>query len=199
MFPSTQEEHRGRSDSFDPSTSEVKSKALKQHPPLFHLPLKPKASHTSNNSESSTIGVSTPSLHLRRSPPLAVLRSAESPTLPLSEFSQDYSEKHLSVINPVTGHLSFPASPRMSAGSGSTDQSSSTRSSSARSSLPVSLGLNARQSRATLKLESDKDCDIANPNSYRDTRSMEIIEAQEDGLVPIANPQFASLIQSRAF
>lgn len=188
MLLYAQEENRARSDSLIPLTSEVKSKDLEKHPPLYHLPFKTKALYTPKNSKSSTIEVSTPSLDLRRSPPLAVLHSTQS----LSKFVQDYPEKNLSVINPVTGNISFLESARMSAGSGSTN-----RSSSARPSLPVSLNLNTRQSKATLELEPDQHCDITTPNKYRDTRLIEIIEAQKDGLVSIANPRFGSLMTSK--
>ncbi|KAF2795407.1 hypothetical protein K505DRAFT_336094 [Melanomma pulvis-pyrius CBS 109.77] len=177
----------------DSSINEMKGKTSK-HPSLEPLPLRNKASHSSSKSESSTVGPSNPSLHLRRSRLLAVLHSAQSPTSPLSlsEFLQDYGERNLSVVDPVTGRLSFPASARMSTGSGSRNRPSSTR-----SSLPASLTLSARQSKATLNSHSDKDRDSASANRYRDTRLMEIAETQTDGLVSMANLRFGALMTSK--
>jgi hypothetical protein len=185
----------------DSLTSEVNSKIPKQHPSLEPLPLRT-ASFKSNKSGSSTSGPLNPSLHLRRSRLLAVLHSAQSPTSPLSfsEFLQDYGERNLSVIDPVTGRLSFPVSARMSTGSGSGPRN---RPGSTRSSLPASLSLSARQSKATLKSTSDKDRDSARlstsagANRYRDTRLMEIAETQTDGLVSMANLRFGALMTSK--
>jgi hypothetical protein len=185
----------------DSLTSEVKGKNLKQRPSLEPLPLRT-VPFNSDKSESSTPGPVNPSLHLRRSRLLAVLHSAQSPTSPLSfsEFLQDYGERSLSVVDPITGRLSIPASARMSTGSGSGPRN---RPSSTRSSLPASLSLSARQSKATLKSTSDKDRDSvrvsasASANRYRDTRLMEIAETQTDGLVSMANLRFGALMTSK--
>ncbi|KAF2709569.1 hypothetical protein K504DRAFT_277387 [Pleomassaria siparia CBS 279.74] len=176
----------------DSSTSESKGWAMGQHPSLEPMPLKTK--HACTKSASSITGPSVPSLHLRRSRLLAVLHSAQSPTSPLSlsEYIQDYGEKSLSVVDPVTGRLSFSASARMSTGSASRN-----RPSSIRSSLPASLTLSARQSKATLNSSSDRDRDSATANRYRDTRLMEIAEAQTDGLVSMANLRFGALMTSK--
>ncbi|KAF2192612.1 hypothetical protein K469DRAFT_553971 [Zopfia rhizophila CBS 207.26] len=171
-----------------------KGEALKHHPSLEPLPLKTKASHASSQSGGSAMGASNPSLHLRRSRLLAVLHSAQSPTSPLSlsEFLQGYGERNLSVVDPVTGRLSFPSTTRMSSGSGPQNRPGSTR-----SSLPASLTLSARQSRATLASSSDKDRESGTANRYRDTRLMEIAETQADGLVSMANLRFGALMTSK--
>jgi hypothetical protein len=98
----------------------VRSPAVRsQHPSLEHLPLRPKAMRQSSQSDCSGNDVSYPSLHLRRSRLLAVLHSTQSPTssVSFSEFIQGYGERKISVVDPVTGRLSLPASPRLSTGS----------------------------------------------------------------------------------
>jgi len=134
-------------------------------------------------------------MHLRRSRLLAVLHSAHTPTTPLSmsEFFAGYGERNLSVIDPVTGRLSL-SSTRMSSGSGTQNRPSSTR-----SSLPTSLSLSARQSKATLASTSDKDrsSNSSAANRYRDTRLIEMAEAQNDGLVSMANLRFGALMTSK--
>ncbi|KAF2254541.1 hypothetical protein BU26DRAFT_415980 [Trematosphaeria pertusa] len=171
----------------------TKGKAARKHPSLEPLPLKTKSSHASSQSAGSATGASNPSLHLRRSRLLAVLHS-QSPTSPvsLSEFLQEYGEKHINVVDPITGRLSFPSTTRMSSGSGPR-----TRPGSTRSSLPASLTLSARQSKATIASSSDKARDSANSNKYRDTRLMEIAETQADGLVSMANLRFGALMTSK--
>lgn len=173
--------------------SGANAKSPRKHPSLEPLPLKTKASRASSQSAGSANGVPNPSLHLRRSRLLAVLHS-QSPTSPisLSDFLQEYGERNISVVDPVTGRLSFPSSTRMSAGSGPRNRPASTR-----SSLPASLSLSARQSRATLASASDKDRESASANKYRDTRLMEIAETQADGLVSMANLRFGALMTSK--
>ncbi|CAI6336097.1 unnamed protein product [Periconia digitata] len=125
-----------------------------------------------------------PSYHLRRSRLLSVLH-AQSPTSPvsLSEFLQGYGEKTISVVDPVTGRLSFPSA-RMSSGSAPRNN----RASSTRSSLPASLTLSARPSKATLASSSEKD---------RDTKLKELTEADGTGLVSMANLRFGALMTSK--
>jgi hypothetical protein len=174
-------------------TSEHKDKAERRRPSLEPLPLKTKASRVSSQSTGSGVGLSVPSLHLRRSRLLAVLHS-QSPTSPisLSDFLQEYGEKSISVVDPVTGRLSFPSSVRMSTGSGPRN-----RPASARSSLPASLTLSARQSKATLASTSDKDRESTSAKKYRDSKLMEIAETQADGLVSMANLRFGALMTSK--
>lgn len=158
---------------------------------LEPLPLATKDSHSSLRPGSLADEVSNPSLHLRRSRLLAVLHSAQSPTssLSLSEFIQDYGERKISVVDPVTGRLSLPASPRLSTGS--------TTKRSIRSSLPASLTLSERQSRATFASKSDKDRYSTGTNRPRDSRLMEVAETQADGLVSMANLRFGALMTSK--
>lgn len=176
-------------------------KSQRQPPPEpLSLQNEPKRSHTSSNSVGSSTGPATTSLHLRRSRLLAVLHSAQTPTTPMSmsEFLASYGERNLSVIDPVTGRLSLPSPKRTSSGSGP-----ATRPSSTRSSLPASLSMSARQSKATLASTSDKDRDSTNPSiasgssRYRDTRLIEIAEMQNDGLVSMANLRFNALMISK--
>lgn len=173
----------------DVGTGEHKTGTPTRHPSLEPLPLKTKVSRVSTQS-----GASHQSLHLRRSRLLAVLHSAQSPTSPisLSDFLQDYGDRNLSVIDPITGRLSFPSSIRMSTGSAPRNRPSSTR-----SSLPASLTLSARQSKATLASNSDKDRGSASTNRYRDTRLMDLAETQSDGLVSMANLRFGALMTSK--
>lgn len=158
----------------------------KENSSLEPLPLNTKLSQ-------SSIAASNPSFHLRRSRLLAVLHSAQTPTSPLSvsDFFTGYGERNLSVVDPVTGRLSFPSA-RMS-----TESGLQTRPPSTRSSLPVSLSVSARQSKATLASNSDKDRDSAVSNRYRDTRLMEIAETKADGLVSVANLRFSALMTSK--
>lgn len=172
----------------------MKVKNSKRHPSLEPLPLKTKSSRVSTQSGGSGAGASNPSLHLRRSRLLAVLHSAQSPTSPtsLADFLQDYGDRNISVVDPVTGRLSFPSSTRMSVCSSTRNRPGSTR-----SSLPASLSLSARQSKATLASNSDKDRDSASANRYRDTRLMDLAENQSDGLVSMANLRFGALMTSK--
>lgn len=169
-------------------TSEDVTNVRSQHPSLEPMPLKTKAPRVSTQSCSE---VSNPSLHLRRSRLLAVLHSTQSPTssVSFSEFISDYGERKISVIDPVTGRLSLPSSPRLSTGSAAKR--------STRSSLPASLPQSARQSKATIASRSSKDRDSASTNRYRDTRLMEIAESQADGLLSMANLRFGALMTSK--
>ncbi|KAF2022136.1 hypothetical protein BU24DRAFT_38665 [Aaosphaeria arxii CBS 175.79] len=164
------------------------------HPSLEPPPLKIKASNTIDGDTVDRVQ-NPPSLHLRRSRLLAVLHAAQSPTssVSLSEILQDYGDKHISIIDPNTGRLSFPSTTRVSTGS----ISQNNRPSSTRSSLPASLPLSTRQSKATLGSVSDKDRESASANRYRDTRLMELAETQADGLVSMANLRFGALMTSK--
>lgn len=172
-------------------TSQDRATVASQHPSLEPLPLKTKTAQASSQSECSANEVSYPSLHLRRSRLLAVLHSTQSPssTVSFNEFIQDYGEQKISVVDPVTGRLSLPSSPRLSTGSAAKR--------STRSSLPASLPASARQSKATIASRSSKDRDSAAANRYRDSRLMEIAEAQADGLVSMANLRFGALMTSK--
>ncbi|OAG06893.1 uncharacterized protein CC84DRAFT_1241704 [Paraphaeosphaeria sporulosa] len=171
----------------DGGESEEKRSALEP------LPLKLKHSRASSHSAASTTRVSNPSLHLRRSRLLAVLHS-QSPTssISLSEFLQEYGDRNISVVDPISGRLSFPSTAHMSVGSGPRDRVSSNR-----SSLPASLNLSSRQSKATLASKSDRDRNSASSNKYRDTRLMEMAETRADGLSAMANLRFGALMTSK--
>ncbi|KAL5117745.1 hypothetical protein ACEQ8H_004355 [Pleosporales sp. CAS-2024a] len=173
------------------ATSQEPMLVRSQHPSLEPLPLRTKAARAPSQYECSEKEVPYPSLHLRRSRLLAVLHSTQSPTseVSFSEFLQDYGERTISVIDPVTGRLSLPASPCLSTGS--------TAKRSTRSSLPANLPLSARQSKATIASRSSKDRDSAVANKYRDSRLMEIAETQADGLVSMANLRFGALMTSK--
>lgn len=173
-------------------TSQDRVIVRSQHPSLEPLPLKTtKATRESSQSDCSAQEVLYPSLHLRRSRLLAVLHSNQSPTSEVSfnDFLQDYGERKISVVDPVTGRLSLPSSPRLSTGS--------TTKRSTRSSLPANLSLSSRQSKATIASRSSKDRDSAAANRYRDSRLMEIAETQADGLVSMANLRFGALMTSK--
>jgi SAM-dependent methyltransferase len=160
---------------------------------LEPLPLKLKHSRASSHSAASTTRVSNPSLHLRRSRLLAVLHS-QSPTssISLSEFLQEYGDRNISVVDPISGRLSFPSTAHMSTGSGPRNRASSNR-----SSLPASLDLSSRHSKTTLASNSDMDRNSASTNKYRDTRLMEMAETQADGLSSMANLRFGALMTSK--
>ncbi|KAL6703803.1 hypothetical protein ACN47E_009102 [Coniothyrium glycines] len=171
--------------------SEDMNTVRSQHPSLEPLPLKTRAVYASTQSNRPELEVAHSSLHLRRSRLLAVLHSTQSPTssISFSEFIQDYGERKISVIDPVTGRLSLPASPRLSTGS--------TAKRSTRSSLPASLPLSARQSKITIDSGPSKERDSANTHRYRDTRLMDIAESQADGLLSMANLRFGALMTSK--
>jgi len=174
-----------------PVTSRTKEEnnSLRSHPSLEPMPLRPKAPRNLSGSDNDE--VANPSLHLRRSRLLAVLHSTQSPTssISFSEFISDYGERKISVIDPVTGRLSLPSSPQLSAGTATKR--------STRSSLPASLSQSARQSRATIASRSSKDRDSASTTHYRDTRMMDIAESQADGLLSMANLRFGALMTSK--
>ncbi|KAL5411484.1 hypothetical protein PMIN03_004814 [Paraphaeosphaeria minitans] len=160
---------------------------------LEPLPLKLKHSRASSHSAASTTRVSNPSLHLRRSRLLAVLHS-QSPTssISLSEFLQEHGDRNISVVDPISGRLSFPSTAHMSIGSGPRNRLSSNR-----SSLPMALDLSSRRSQVTLASKSDKDRNSASSNKYRDTRLMEMAETRADGLSAVANLRFGALMTSK--
>jgi hypothetical protein len=160
---------------------------------LEPLPLKLKRSRASSHSAASTTRASNPSLHLRRSRLLAVLHS-QSPTssISLSDFLQEYGDRCISVVDPISGRLSFPSTAHMSTGSAPQNRASSNR-----ISLPASQNLSSRQSRATLASNSDRVRNSASTNKYRDTRLMEMAETQADGLSAMANLRFGALMTSK--
>lgn len=166
---------------------------VRKRPSLEPLPLRVKHSKVPSHSAASVSGVSNPSLHLRRSRLLAVLHS-QSPTssVSLSEFLQEYGERNISVVDPLTGRLSFPSTAHMSIGSGPLNRASSNR-----SSLPTSLISSSRQSKATIASTSDKHRSNSSVNRYRDTRLMEMAETQADGLSSMANLRFGALMTSK--
>ncbi len=164
-----------------PRTSTDIGNVRSQHPSLEPLPLRTKAPRKSSQPD---LEVAHSSTHLRRSRLLAVLHSTQSPTssVSFSEFLSDYGERKISVIDPVTGRLSLPASPRLSTGSATKR--------STRSSLPASLPQSARQSRATITSKSSKDRLSASTNRYRDTRLMDVAEREADGLLSHGQSSF---------
>ncbi|KAF1975443.1 hypothetical protein BU23DRAFT_458775 [Bimuria novae-zelandiae CBS 107.79] len=166
---------------------------IQKRPSLEPLPLRPKHSRASSHSAVSATGISNPSLHLRRSRLLAVLYS-QSPTssVSLSDFLQEYGERNISVVDPLTGRLSFPSTAHMSVCSGPLKRAGSNR-----SSLPASLNLSSRPSKATLASTSDKHRSNSSANRYRDTRLMEMAETQADGLSSMANLRFGALMTSK--
>jgi SAM-dependent methyltransferase len=176
---------------FSSRTGQDRGSLRSQHPSLEPLPLMMKAVREPSQAECSANDVSYPSLHLRRSRLLAVLHSTQSPTSSVSfnDFIQDFGEEKISVVDPITGRLSLPASPRLSTGS--------TAKRSTRSSLPTSLPLSARQSKATIASKSSKDRESATANRYRDSRMMELAETQASGLVSMANLRFGALMTSK--
>ncbi|KAG9189514.1 hypothetical protein G6011_06382 [Alternaria panax] len=173
-----------------PSRKNEDKNSLRSHPSLEPMPLRPKAPRNASASDNDD-EVTNPSLHLRRSRLLAVLHSTQSPTssISFSEFISDYSERKISVIDPVTGRLSLPSSPQLSAGTATKR--------STRSSLPASLLQSARQSKVTIASKSSKDRESVATNKYRDTRLMDIAESQSDGLLSMANLRFGALMTSK--
>lgn len=169
-------------------TNEDTPNVRSQHPSLEPQPLKTKAPRKSSSSE---VEVAHPSMHLRRSRLLAVLHSTQSPTseVSFSDLLSELGERKFSVIDPVTGRLSLPSSPRLSTGTATKR--------STRSSLPASLPRSARQSKATIASRSSKDRDSTSTNRYRDTRLMEIAETKADGLLSMANLRFGALMTSK--
>lgn len=173
--------------------SKVGVESLPKRSSLEPSPLNPRHIKSFTNSEVSTPGTSNPSLHLRRSRLLAVLHS-QSPTssISLSEFLQEYGERNISVVDPLTGRLSFPSTAHMSIDLGPLKRTGSNR-----SSLPTSLNLSPRQSKATIISTSDKHRSGSSANRYRDTRLIEMAETQADGLSFMANLRFGALMTSK--
>ncbi|KAF2440781.1 hypothetical protein P171DRAFT_395505 [Karstenula rhodostoma CBS 690.94] len=171
----------------------VGGKPGKKRSSLEPLPLKLKHSRASSHSAASTTRASNHSLHLRRSRLLAVLHS-QSPTssISLSEFLQEHGDRNINVVDPISGRLSFPSTAHMSIGSGPRNRVSSNR-----SSLPASLNVSSRQSKATLASNSERDRNSASANKYRDTRLMEMAETRADGLSAMANLRFGALMTSK--
>lgn len=162
-----------------------------QHPSLEPLPLNTKTSCVSVLSEASEKEPSVPSVHIRRSRLLAALYAQQSPTssMALSDVINDYGEQKLSVIDTTTGRLSLPLSPSLS--------TVSAQRRSTRTSLPASLPLTDRQSKATITSRSDKDRNSIVSSRYRDTRLMDIAEAQAFGHATMADLRFGALMTSK--
>lgn len=154
-------------------------------------PLNEKTSCVSFMSGTSEQEPSVPSVHIRRSRLLAALYAHQSPTssMALSDVINDYGDRKLSVVDSTTGRLSMPLSPSLSTGSAQRR--------SARTSLPASLPLADRQSKATVTSTSDKDRNNATASRYRDTRLMDIAEAQAFGHASMADLRFGALMTSK--
>ncbi|KAJ4358901.1 hypothetical protein N0V95_002681 [Ascochyta clinopodiicola] len=167
-----------------------KTVARSGHPSLEPLPLNTKTSCVSVLSGTSENAASIPSVHLRRSRLLAALY-AQSPTssMALSDVINDYGERKLSVVDSATGRLSLPLSPSLS--------SFSTQRRSTRTSLPASLPLADRKSKATLASQTDRDRDSVATSRYKDTRRMDIAEAQAFGHASMADLRFGALMTSK--
>ncbi|KAF9698730.1 hypothetical protein EKO04_003251 [Ascochyta lentis] len=168
----------------------IRKTARSEHPSLEPLPLNTKNSCVSILSGTSEKRASAPSVHLRRSRLLAALH-AQSPTssMALSDVINDYGERKLSVVDSTTGRLSLPLSPSLS--------TFSSQRRSTRTSLPASLPLADRHSKATIASNSEKDRDTAVMSRYRDTRRMDIAEAQAFGHASMADLRFGALMTSK--
>ncbi|UPX13508.1 uncharacterized protein EKO05_0004014 [Ascochyta rabiei] len=173
-----------------PGGTVKKTVARSEHPSLEPLPLNTKTSCISMLSGTSEKAASIPSVHLRRSRLLAALY-AQSPTssMALSDVINDYGERKLSIVDSSTGRLSLPLSPSLS--------TFSTQRRSTRTSLPASLPLADRQSKATIASQSDNYCDSGVASRYRDTRRMDIAEAQAFGHASMADLRFGALMTSK--
>ncbi|KAJ9665496.1 hypothetical protein H2201_004378 [Coniosporium apollinis] len=124
---------------------------------------------------------------LRRSRLLMALQASGTPTTPMSlgDFFAGYGDRNLSILDPISGRLSLPATSRASSGSA--------RPTSTRSSVPASLAQTAsRHSKSSSVPEAG-----ASANRYRDTRLMEIAENQNDGIASMANLRFGALMTSK--
>lgn len=154
-------------------------------------PLRTQTSCISVLSGSSEKEASVPSVHIRRSRLLAALYAHQSPTssMALSDVINDYGDRKLSVVDSTTGRLSLPLSPTLS--------SFSAQRCSTRTSLPASLPLADRQSKATITSRSDKDRNSTTPSRYRDTRLMDVAEAQAFGHASMADLRFGALMTSK--
>ncbi|KAF2997363.1 hypothetical protein E8E13_004114 [Curvularia kusanoi] len=153
--------------------------------------LQEKSSCVSFLSGTSEQESAVPSVHIRRSRLLAALYAHQSPTssMALSDVINDYGDRKLSVVDSTTGRLSMPLSPTLS--------TTSAQRRSARASLPVSIPLTDRQSKATVTSRSDKDHNSTVASRYRDTRLMDIAEAQAFGHASMADLRFAALMTSK--
>lgn len=141
-----------------------------------------KGKHNASNSITSSQG--TNSVHLRRSRLLSALHSS-SPhaSLTISDVLASYGESHPSVVDTVTGRLSFPSLHRMSSGSGPA------RNKSIRSSVPPSVAESRRQSCSTIFSDTERPS-----NKYGDSKLMEI--AGDHG-VSMADLRFGALMTSK--
>lgn len=166
-----------------------KTKARSKHPSLEPLPLKTKTSCVSMLSSTSEKEASIRSVHLRRSRLLAALH-AQSPTssMALSDVINDYGERKLSVVDSTTGRLSLPLSPSLS--------TFSAQRRSTRTSLPASVPLADRQTKAPVT-HLGKNRDSVTASRYRDTRRMDVAEAQAFGHASMADLRFAALMTSK--
>lgn len=152
-----------------------------------HPPLRTQTSCVSILSHCSEKEASVPSVHIRRSRLLAALYAHQSPTssMALSDVINDYGDRKLSVVDSTTGRLSLPLSPTLS--------SVSAQRLSTRTSLPVSLPLSDRRS----KTQSEKDRSSSTAIRHRDTRLMDVAEAQAFGHATMADLRFGALMTSK--
>ena len=162
-----------------------------QNPLLEPFPLNTKMSCVSVLSGTSDKEASVPSVHIRRSRLLAALYAHQSPTssMALSDVINDYGDRKLSVVDSTTGRLSLPLSPSLS--------TVSAQRRSTRTSLPAIMPLTDRQSRASLTSRSDKGRNSTTATRYRDTRLMDIAEAQAFGHASMADLRFGALMTSK--
>lgn len=138
------------------------------------------ASKKKSSMENLTSPGTTKSFHLRRSRLLSILH-APSPGSATSFPEHVRGDRPISILDPVTGRLSMPSA------------RGSTGSAKARSSLPMSIGSGARNSKSTVGSGAENRLS----NRYRDTRLMEMAETQNDGLVSMANLRFGALMTSK--
>ncbi|EON63181.1 hypothetical protein W97_02408 [Coniosporium apollinis CBS 100218] len=165
------------------------STAVEQKNALNPLPqplkISTNADHTRAGSGSSS--TQTSANVLRRSRLLMALQTSGTPTTPMSlgDFFAGYGDRNLSILDPVSGRLSLPATSRASSGSA--------RPTSIRSSLPASLAQSTSRHSKSSSVPG-----VSTPaNRYRDTRLMEIAETQNDGLASMANLRFGALMTSK--
>lgn len=163
----------------------------REYPPAEQQPLRTKTSCLSILSGSSEKETSVPSVHIRRSRLLAALYAHQSPTssMALSDVINDYGDRKLSVVDSTTGRLSLPLSPSLS--------SVSAQRFSTRTSLPATLPSSDRQSKTPITSQSDKDRNSTNVTRYRDTRLLDIAEAQAFGHASMADLRFGALMTSK--
>ncbi|KAJ4989807.1 hypothetical protein SVAN01_04644 [Stagonosporopsis vannaccii] len=154
-------------------------------------PLRTKNSCVSILSECSEKETSVPSVHIRRSRLLAALYAHQSPTssMALSDLINDYGDRKLSVVDSTTGRLSLPLSSSLS--------SVSAQRCSTRTSLPVPSPTPDRHSKVTVTSRSEREHNSTNLSRYRDTRLMDIAEAQAFGHASMADLRFGALMTSK--